>query len=194
MVCFILGSFPSSIAREGSPNNVNDNNTSEASLSDSRMVITKEGNVGIGITNPQYPLDVYQTGVGGDFIRLQDSAGNINAGIIGLGDGGGGESYLDFKAQFLGGLGSNASIRFYTRTGGGASTNTMILRHDGNLGIGETNPTKKLVVTSTTSGIVIPRLTSTEITALTPIAGEMVYNTTTNKHQGYDGTIWNDFY
>jgi hypothetical protein len=30
--------------------------------------------------------------------------------------------------------------------------------------------------------------------SVTPVAGDMRYNTSTNKHQGYNGTSWNDFY
>ena len=32
------------------------------------------------------------------------------------------------------------------------------------------------------------------ITALTAAAGMIIFNTTTNKHQGYDGSSWNDLY
>ena len=31
------------------------------------------------------------------------------------------------------------------------------------------------------------------ITALTAAAGMIIFNTTTNKHQGYDGSSWNDY-
>ena len=30
--------------------------------------------------------------------------------------------------------------------------------------------------------------------SVTPVAGDMRYNTTTSKHQGYNGSSWNDFY
>lgn len=39
------------------------------------------------------------------------------------------------------------------------------------------------------------RLTTTERDALVGlIGGEQIFNTTTNKHQGYDGSAWNDMY
>lgn len=39
------------------------------------------------------------------------------------------------------------------------------------------------------------RLTTTERDALVGlIGGEQIFNTTTNKHQGYDGSVWNDMY
>jgi hypothetical protein len=38
-------------------------------------------------------------------------------------------------------------------------------------------------------------MTNTEMLAIaTPSAGLIVYDTTNNKHYGYDGTTWNPFY
>jgi hypothetical protein len=39
-----------------------------------------------------------------------------------------------------------------------------------------------------------PRLNNTERNALAVVAGAIIYNTQTNRHQGYNGTSWNDFY
>lgn len=54
------------------------------------------------------------------------------------------------------------------------------------------NPTTRVTIDS-------PRLAFTGITeatrdALTPVAGDIIYNTTANKHQGYDGSAWNNLY
>src|SRR5690606_19539135 len=65
------------------------------------------------------------------------------------------------------------------------------------------NPSSILDVSSTTKGILIPRLTNTQRTALqnsfsvapaTPAGanGLMIYNTTTSKFNYWDGTKWND--
>ncbi len=51
-----------------------------------------------------------------------------------------------------------------------------------------------LKMDTTTDTFSPPKLDSTQISALTPAAGDIVYNTSTNKHQGYDGTSWNDMY
>jgi len=40
----------------------------------------------------------------------------------------------------------------------------------------------------------VKSFTTTEQDALTPVAGMLIYNSTTNKHRGYNGTIWNDLY
>jgi len=39
-----------------------------------------------------------------------------------------------------------------------------------------------------------PRLTSSQRVGLVTEAGAIIYNTSTNKHQGYNGTTWNDLY
>ena len=52
-----------------------------------------------------------------------------------------------------------------------------------------------LDVQSTTQGFLPPRMTTTERDAIsTPAAGLMVYNTTTNKAQCYNGSTWNDLF
>jgi len=39
------------------------------------------------------------------------------------------------------------------------------------------------------------KITTTERDALSGLTGgEIIFNTTTSKHQGYDGTTWNDLY
>ena len=53
----------------------------------------------------------------------------------------------------------------------------------------------KLQVDSTTKGFLPPRMTTTQRDAITtPAAGLMVYNTTTNKAQCYNGTAWQDLF
>lgn len=52
-----------------------------------------------------------------------------------------------------------------------------------------------LQANSTTKGFLPPRMTTTQKNAIaSPAAGLVVYDTTTNKHCGYNGTTWNDFY
>ncbi len=51
-----------------------------------------------------------------------------------------------------------------------------------------------LDVTSTTKGFLPPRMTTVQRDAISsPAAGLIIYNTTTSKHQGYNGA-WNDLY
>jgi hypothetical protein len=50
-------------------------------------------------------------------------------------------------------------------------------------------------VTSTTQGFLPPRMTNAQMLAIAaPAAGLIVYDTTNNKHCGYNGTAWQNFY
>lgn len=52
-----------------------------------------------------------------------------------------------------------------------------------------------LQVNSTTKGFLPPRMTNAQMLAIaTPAAGLVVYDTTNNKHCGYNGTAWQNFY
>lgn len=67
----------------------------------------------------------------------------------------------------------------------------------GNLHIGSAtvaNAVAQLEVTSTTKGFLPPRMTTAQRDLIAAVAGLVIYNSTTNKHQGYNGTNWNDFY
>jgi len=52
----------------------------------------------------------------------------------------------------------------------------------------------QLQVDSTTKGFLPPRMTTTQVEAIEPTAGLIVYDTTTNKLQCYDGSTWNDLF
>jgi len=82
---------------------------------------------------------------------------------------------------------------------GGDSTNTgglFVLEeghgvNQGNVGIGTASPTAPLEVASTTGGVIMPRLTTTQMNAISsPTDGEMIYNTTANKFYGRAGGSW----
>ena len=56
----------------------------------------------------------------------------------------------------------------------------------GKVGIGETNPSAPLTVTSTTGGVLLPRMSTSNRTSISsPANGEMVYDTDLNKFYGY---------
>ena len=70
-------------------------------------------------------------------------------------------------------------------------TEAMRINNDGNVGIGTTSPSAPLTVTSTTGGVLMPRMTTTQMNAISsPANGEMIYNTTDNKFYGYANGAW----
>jgi hypothetical protein len=79
-----------------------------------------------------------------------------------------------------------------TADGANATTERMRIDSAGNVGIGTTaNAAALLDVSSTTKGFLPPRMTGAQRDAIsTPPAGLMVYNTTTNKLNFYNGSAW----
>jgi hypothetical protein len=82
-------------------------------------------------------------------------------------------------------------------SGGTEQTERMRLTINGNLLIGTTtdNPRALLNLTSNEKGLLVPRLTTTERNAVTWAAGDagmIIYNTTDNQFQGWNGTTWNN--
>ena len=79
----------------------------------------------------------------------------------------------------------NVSTTTQTKSGG--------LNVLGNVGIGTTgpNPVALLDLYSTSKGFLAPRMTTAQRDAISsPPAGLMIYNTTTNQYESYNGTSW----
>ena len=74
-----------------------------------------------------------------------------------------------------------------------APTNSFYMLTSGTVGFGTSTPSEKalLDLTSTTKGFLPPRMTTTQRDAITSVpAGLMIYNTTTNKLNFYNGSAW----
>lgn len=125
--------------------------------------------------------------------------------IIGYQAGGGGTLHSKSGNVFIGnqaGYSETGSNKLYidnsnTTTpliAGDFSTNEVAV--NGKLGVGVTSPHASAVmeVSSTTKGFLPPRLTSAQIAAIaSPATGLIVYNTTTNAPNYFNGTHWLSF-
>ena len=130
-------------------------------------------NVGIGTTNPEQLLHLKGQS---PRIRLQDDS-PVTDGIWDVNN-----NNSVFTLQYREGDGTNPVNRFHVLS-------------NGNVGLGTASPAAPLEVSSTTGGVIMPRMTTTERNAIaSPTNGEMVYDTDLNKFYGYANNAWTDLH
>ena len=168
-----------------------------------RMRISSGGNVGIGNTSPAYKLDVSGVIYGlnqivanstitdpttnntlsnGTVFSLNGVTTNNNFGM-GLGA----IRNSKYDIWFQTGSSNGGGYRWYIGT-----SEKMTMDANGSVAIGTTTPAASalLDVTSTTKGLLFPRMTTTQKNAITgPSAGLVVYDTTLNKLCVFT-TVW----
>lgn len=85
-------------------------------------------------------------------------------------------------------LGTNDSNPLFFETN---NTTQMAILANGNVGIGTASPGSIFEISSTTSGLLIPRMTTAQRDAIASVAtGLQIYNTTTNALNFYNGSSW----
>ncbi len=119
-----------------------------------RMVISENGNVGIGTTSPGAPLEIAATNH--KLLKLKDTGSSDPVSAIAfiefttsndtrmgyIGDGNGGNDTFEFSAaQGDARIAAKDDIRFATN-----NTQKAIIKANGNVGIGTNNPTEKLEI------------------------------------------------
>jgi hypothetical protein len=107
--------------------------------------------------------------------------------------------YIDFLISSTSGLriANTRNILINTTTDAGFRLDVNgTARIQSKLSVGTpTAASAVMEVTSTTQGFLPPRMTNAQMLAIaTPAAGLIVYDTTNNKHCGYNGTAWQNFY
>ncbi len=152
------------------------------SAGNERMRIASNGNVGIGTTSPDANLDI---GVN-NIITLDDTGSST--GFIGLGSYNDGTKNRAQGASYYGfGLEidrPNALISFNSYDSNGATTtgeNTLVLKRDGNVGIGTASPLTKLHIAGTTNNNIIRiENTSTALSSGSTIGAIQFFNNDTS--------------
>jgi hypothetical protein len=183
-----------------------------------RMRIDATGNVGIGTSSPSYSrlhllgsgvtqglkveststtqfdgAAIYVRGAAGTtrstgFIHINTNVGGTSS-AFNINSYGATDNYLSTLASYE--YSSNQWI-FYTN-----SAERMRIDAAGKVGIGTSSPdaSSALDVTSTTGGVLFPRMTGTQRDAIgSPANGLVLYNTTTNKLQVRAAGAWVDLH
>jgi hypothetical protein len=154
-----------------------------------KMRIDSDGNCGIGTASPAEKLSVI-----GDILidNGTDSTLYLGKGAEGV------DGVTKIKSVQTGTDSDELGMAFFIHGSASGSTppsEAMRIDFKGRVGINTTSPSAPLEVASTTGGVIIPRMTTTERIAISsPIDGEMIYNTTTNKFQGRANGAWVDFH
>jgi len=175
-----------------------------------KFYINAAGSVGIGttiFTAPNYGTipHLAVANVSGATLQLRNSTSNTLAGNT-LGRIQFTSSYINspFAAGNIraiaannasGGASGGAHILFETSTGVTAASPSerMRITSGGNVGIGTQSPSSSalLDVSSTTKGVLLPRMTTTQINAISnPAEGLTVFNTLLNTLCFYNGVAW----
>ena len=150
-----------------------------------RVRIDSSGNVGIGTDNPQELLNLAGQNNGeisvNTVIRLTDtdtvvanpqvigrvefeSKSSTDPGVV---------AKIDVLSTATNNNLSNGNILFYTGENASGLSESMRIDKAGNVGIGTTSPSAPLDVTSTTGGVIMPRMNTSQRTAISASNGEM---------------------
>lgn len=158
------------------------------------MRITSTGSVGIGTTSPVDLLQVNRASGSGvtSGISLTTGAGAVGDGsYIKWTGAGAGEKIARIDGVQEGtDLGS---IRFNTGNGSDGFSERVRIDSSGNVGIGTSSPSASAILDaqSTTKGVRMPNMTTTQKNAISsPAAGLMVFDTTLAKLCVYSGSAW----
>jgi hypothetical protein len=162
-----------------------------------RLIVDGAGNLGLGVTPSAWATlgPVFQLGASGAFISAQSGSTATYYGTNAYFDGSVWRYKVTANASYIRQL--NGEYAWYTAPSGTAGnaitfTQAMTLDASGNLGIGTTaNPSAILDAQSTTKGVRMPNMTTTQKNAIaSPAAGLMVFDTTLSKLCVYSGAAW----
>jgi len=154
-----------------------------------RMRIDEFGRLGVGSTNPQSVL-VVQGSSNWGVAEIVSSAANSEASI---GFRSSNRAKGDSTTWILGvnnSAGALGAFSLYRPNGLGSGSQAISVLTNGRVGVGTSIPAGALDVSSTTGGLIVPRMTTGQRDLLTPVNGMIIYNTSTNQFNFRENGVW----
>lgn len=122
------------------------------------------------------------------FSNNQTAAANVGSE---LGWFGGGKRQAAIDGAWSGAATTDGYLTFNTRQSD-SIVEVMRLNNKGQVSINQASPAASAIlqIDSTVGALLIPRMTTTQKNALTPVNGMLLYDSTLNKFQGYENGAW----
>jgi len=162
---------------------------------ESMFIESTTGNIGIGTISPVTSLHLFSPS-DNNGLTLQTSDNTYNNGIR-FQNSGSAYTWRIYRKEST--TNNHADLMFANGASSDITTLTdvVVFRDGGGVGIGTTSPdaSASLEISSTSSGFLPPRLTTTQRDAIaSPAEGLTIYNTDISDMEFYNGTTWRGFY
>jgi hypothetical protein len=156
-----------------------------------KMRLSSAGYLGIGTSSPAVKLDILGTTGASSTLRIGSDSNDM--GTIQFFNTTGSTINATIAGNLEGGN-AGGNLTFSTKTNpSGSLTERMRIDSSGNVGIGTSSPNASAILDaqSTTKGVRMPNMTTTQKNAISsPAAGLMVFDTTLAKLCVYSGSAW----
>ena len=163
---------------------------SSIGIGTNRAIVGLDARNQIGLIDTLGIATISTNVIGG--LKLYNQGSSALVGTVGIGT----TSILSDQTYTAGNLQVFGGIRI-------ESDGDILMRNYGSIGINSLSPISSIdmryaSITESLRGVFYPPvLTTSERNAITPTyvaAGAIIYNSQTGRHQGYNGSTWNDFY
>ena len=158
------------------------------STTDTNFNVQSDGKIGIGTASPDEKIHISGTNAS---LRIDSGTNYGDKSLIILCN-----QRTHIESEIVGPTAQGDTNLKLKTLSGGTLADRITIDEFGRVGIGTSTPNESalLDVSTTTGGILFPRLTTTQRDVVVPYNGLVIYNTTVNKFQGIANGQWVDLH